>query len=34
MFLKEHPADMLIAALSDSDDTVRMDIAKSTAEIS
>ena len=28
MFLKEHPADMLIAALSDSDDTVRMDIAK------
>ena len=28
MYLKEHPADMLIAALSDSDDTVRMDIAK------
>ena len=28
MFLKEHPADMLIAALGDSDDTVRLDIAK------
>ena len=28
MYLKEHPADMLIAALGDSDDTVRMDIAK------
>ena len=27
MFLKEHPADMLIDALDDSDDTVRMDIA-------
>lgn len=28
MYLKEHPTDMLIAALDDSDDTVRMDIAK------
>ena len=28
MYLKEHPADMLIAALEDTDDTVRMDIAK------
>ena len=28
MFLKEHPTDMLIDALDDSDDTVRMDIAK------
>ncbi|MCY4567799.1 MAG: HEAT repeat domain-containing protein [Candidatus Poribacteria bacterium] len=28
MFLKEHPADKLIDALDDSDDTVRMDIAK------
>ena len=28
MFLKEHPTDKLIAALDDSDDTVRMDIAK------
>lgn len=28
MYLKEHPTDMLIAALEDSDDTVRMDIAK------
>ena len=28
MFLKEHPTTMLIAALADSDDTVRMDIAK------
>lgn len=28
MYLKKHPADMLIAALSDSDDTVRMDIIK------
>ena len=28
MFLKEHPTDMLIDALGDSDDTVRMDIAK------
>ncbi len=27
MFLKEHPTNMLIAALGDSDDTVRMDIA-------
>ena len=27
MYLKEHPTDMLIAALDDSDDTVRMDIA-------
>ena len=27
MFLKEHPTDMLIDALDDSDDTVRMDIA-------
>ncbi len=27
MFLKEHPTDMLIDALGDSDDTVRMDIA-------
>ena len=28
MYLKEHPTDMLIAALEDTDDTVRMDIAK------
>ncbi len=28
MFLKEHPTDKLIDALDDSDDTVRMDIAK------
>ena len=28
MYLKEHPTDMLIAALEDSDDTVRMDVAK------
>ena len=28
MYLKEHPTDMLIDALDDSDDTVRMDIAK------
>ncbi len=28
MYLKEHPAEMLIAALEDTDDTVRMDIAK------
>ena len=28
MFLKEHPTDMLIDALDDSDDTVRMDVAK------
>ncbi|MDE0323960.1 MAG: hypothetical protein OXN27_08545 [Candidatus Poribacteria bacterium] len=28
MFLKEHPTDMLIDALDDSDDTVRLDIAK------
>ncbi|RKU37397.1 hypothetical protein C6496_09930 [Candidatus Poribacteria bacterium] len=28
MYLKEHPTDMLIAALDDSDDTVRMDVAK------
>ncbi len=28
MYLKEHPRDMLIDALEDSDDTVRMDIAK------
>ena len=28
MFLKEHPTDKLIDALGDSDDTVRMDIAK------
>ena len=28
MFLKKHPTDMLIDALDDSDDTVRMDIAK------
>ena len=28
MFLKEHPTDMLIDALDDSDDTVRMDITK------
>ena len=28
MFLKEHPTDKLINALGDSDDTVRMDIAK------
>ncbi len=28
MYLKEHPAEMLIAALGDVDDTVRMDIAK------
>ena len=28
MFLKEHPTDKLIAALDDSDDTVRMDVAK------
>ena len=28
MFLKEHPTDKLIAALTDPDDTVRMDIAK------
>ena len=27
MYLKEHPTDKLIAALDDSDDTVRMDIA-------
>ena len=27
MFLKEHPTDKLIAALGDSDDTVRRDIA-------
>ncbi len=28
MFLKEHPTDKLIDALDDSDDTVRMDVAK------
>ena len=28
MFLKEHPTDKLVAALGDSDDTVRMDVAK------
>ncbi len=28
MYLKEHPTHMLIAALDDSDDTVRMDVAK------
>lgn len=28
MYLKEHPTDMLIAALDDADDTVRMDVAK------
>lgn len=28
MYLKEHPTEMLIAALGDTDDTVRMDIAK------
>ena len=28
MYLKEHPTEMLIAALEDADDTVRMDIAK------
>lgn len=28
MYLKEHPTDMLIDALDDSDDTVRMDIVK------
>ena len=28
MYLKEHPTDMLIDALDDSDDTVRMDITK------
>ena len=28
MFLKEHPTDKLIAALDDSDDIVRMDVAK------
>ncbi len=28
MYLKEHPTAMLIAALEDTDDTVRMDIAK------
>ena len=28
MFLKKHPTDMLITALEDSDDAVRMDVAK------
>jgi HEAT repeat protein len=28
MFLEEHPTDKLVAALGDSDDTVRMDVAK------
>ncbi len=28
MYLKEHPTDMLIAALDDADDTVRMDVTK------
>ena len=28
MFLEEHPSDTMVAALADTDDTVRMDIAK------